>query len=178
MTRAQLEHAIRAIADIAQIDSVVVVGSQAILGTQPEAPPFLRRSIELDVIPGGSPERADQVEGALGELSQFHSTHGFYVQVLDEDAVKLPAGWRSRLFEVRNDGTRGAAGYCLDPSDLAASKLAAFRPKDLDFVRVMLEHRIISAEILERRLRELPRDAPVDRCLAWLRRTSADFSAE
>ena len=37
MTRAQLEHVIRA-AGIANVDDVVVIGSQAVLGEFPDAP--------------------------------------------------------------------------------------------------------------------------------------------
>jgi hypothetical protein len=38
MTRAQLEHIIRAAGTIADDDEVVVIGSQAILGEFPDAP--------------------------------------------------------------------------------------------------------------------------------------------
>lgn len=38
MTRAQLEHLIRAAAVIADEDQIVVIGSQAILGQFPDAP--------------------------------------------------------------------------------------------------------------------------------------------
>lgn len=43
MTRAQLEHLIRAAAAIADDDSIVVLGSQAILGQYPDAPESMRR---------------------------------------------------------------------------------------------------------------------------------------
>ena len=38
MNRRQLEHLIRAASTIAEDDEIIVVGSQAILGTYPEAP--------------------------------------------------------------------------------------------------------------------------------------------
>jgi hypothetical protein len=40
--------------------------------------------------------------------------------------------------KVQNEGTRQYIGYCLDPYDLAASKLAAGRDKDLAFVGELL----------------------------------------
>lgn len=49
MTREQLEHLIRAAADIADDDAIVVIGSQAILGQLPDAPPSMRISAEADV---------------------------------------------------------------------------------------------------------------------------------
>ena len=44
MTRAQLEHLLRAAATIADDDEIVVIGSQAILGQFPEAPGAAKRS--------------------------------------------------------------------------------------------------------------------------------------
>ena len=74
MTREQLEHLIRAAADIANTDEIVVIGSQAILGQFPDAPASMRISMEADVYPLNYPERADLIDGSIGELSPFHST--------------------------------------------------------------------------------------------------------
>ena len=78
MTRDQLEHAIRAACDVAEDSEVWVFGSQAILGEFPDAPEALRASIEVDMQPKNRPDKADLVDGALGEMSQFHKTHDFY----------------------------------------------------------------------------------------------------
>ena len=59
MTRAELEHLIRAAADLAQDDEIVVLGSQAILGQFPDAPATLRVSVEADLYPRHHPERAE-----------------------------------------------------------------------------------------------------------------------
>ncbi|MBY0276486.1 hypothetical protein K2Z84_14170 [Candidatus Binatia bacterium] len=66
MTRGELEHVIRAAADIAQDDDIVVIGSQSVLGQFPDAPPSPRISVEADVYPWHRPERAD-VEAAVAE---------------------------------------------------------------------------------------------------------------
>lgn len=79
MTRNQLEHAIRAACDVSEDTELWIFGSQAILGEFPNAHENLRASIEVDVQPKNRPEAVDYVDGALGELSQFHQTHGFYV---------------------------------------------------------------------------------------------------
>ena len=55
MTRDQLEHAIRAACDVAGDTEVIVFGSQAILGSYPDAPESLRASIEVDVQPKNYP---------------------------------------------------------------------------------------------------------------------------
>lgn len=61
--------------------------------------------------------------------------------------------------KVQNEGTRQYIGFCLDPCDLAASKLAAGREKDSAFVEGLLRHRIVTAEQLLGRIGLLPLDA-------------------
>lgn len=79
MTREQLEHAIRAACDVSGDTEIWIFGSQAILGQFPDAPENLRASIEVDVQPKNNPDKIDEIDGSLGELSLFHETHGFYV---------------------------------------------------------------------------------------------------
>ncbi len=157
MTREELEHAIRAACEIAEDDAVYVFGSQAILGQYPDAPALLRMSVEVDVCPRTRVDRVDAIDGAIGELSQFHETFGFYVHGLPiEEAAKLPPGWQDRAFSIRDAvTTRGKTGLCLEAHDLAASKLAAFRDKDRDFVRVLLQERLITSATLVARLKTL-----------------------
>ncbi|MGC4113972.1 MAG: hypothetical protein QM765_04800 [Myxococcales bacterium] len=149
MNRAQLEHIIRAAAVIADDDELVIVGSQAILGEHPDAPPEVLVSLEADVYPKHHPERADIIDGAIGELSQFHETFGYYAQGVGERTATLPADWEERLVPVRGPGTRGATGWCLETHDLAVSKLVAGRPKDLDFVRALIGHGLLDVKTLE-----------------------------
>lgn len=131
MKRTELEHAIRAACDVGGERVVIVFGSQAILGQYPDAPDALRQSMEADIAPGSGDEQAAlRIDGALGEGSPFHRTHGFYVHGLTIDAAILPNGWERRTVPVENAGTNGARGECIEAHDLAASKLAAFRDKD------------------------------------------------
>ena len=58
MTRADLEHIIRAAGTIADVSDIVVIGSQAVLGEFPDAPEELLVSNEADVFPRQHPERA------------------------------------------------------------------------------------------------------------------------
>jgi len=41
-------------------------------------PPIAFQSAEADVYPRNHPERADEIDAAIGELSRFHETHGYY----------------------------------------------------------------------------------------------------
>lgn len=47
MTRAELEHLIRAASTITDDDEILVIGSQAILGQFPDAPPSLLASMKV-----------------------------------------------------------------------------------------------------------------------------------
>ena len=112
MTRAELEHAIRAACDLTAETEMIVFGSQAILGQYPEATEELRQS----------------------------AAH-----------------------------------------DLAVSKLVAYRDKDRDFVRVLLQHELVKPWKLRQRIGRLP-TAPTDvdrrkRLLGWLDRTLKELGA-
>jgi hypothetical protein len=52
------------------------------------------------------------------------------------------------LFRLETPNTEGAVGWCLHPVDLAFSKLAAQRSKDLDFVGAMLRLKLIRRSAL------------------------------
>ena len=140
MRRSELEHVIRAAGRIARDREIVIVGSQAILGQFPDAPQALLASMEADVYPRNHPERADLIDGAIGEGSSFHEQFGYYAQGVSETTATLPKGWRKRLVSVRNPNTEGVEGLCLEVHDLAISKYVAGRPKDLAFTRALARH--------------------------------------
>jgi hypothetical protein len=89
-----LEHIIRAAATVADDRDIVVVGSQAILGQHPDAPRTLLVSRDADVFPRNHPERADLIEGALGEESYFDETYGYYAHAVGPPS--LPVSSRVR----------------------------------------------------------------------------------
>ena len=68
------------------------IGSQAILGRYPDAPPELLVSIEADVFPLDRPDASILIEGAIGERSIFHQTFGYYAHGVEETTAVLPAG--------------------------------------------------------------------------------------
>jgi hypothetical protein len=152
MKREDLEHIIRAACDIAADDAIVIIGSQSILGAFPAAPDELLVSDEADVFPVHHPERADLIDGTIGEGSPFHDTFGYYAQGVAEDTAILPRGWRDRLIVVRNANTRDYTGLCLEPHDLVLAKYLAGREKDLRFGRAALAHRLVRADVLLERL--------------------------
>ena len=171
MKRAELEHIIRAAAANADSDEIVIIGSQAILGSIPDPPAELCESIEADVFPKQKPEASILIDGAIGEESVFHRTFGYYAHGVGPDTAVLPAGALDRLVPIRNENTKGNTGWCLEPHDLAASKLVAGREKDIAFVSAMLKHEVINASSLRERLTMIPdreRAALAERRLAGI----------
>lgn len=161
MTRQQLEHLIRAAADIVEDDEIVVIGSQAILGQFPDAPEGMRVSVEADLFPLNHPERAEVIDGTIGELSPFHETFGYYAQGVGEDTARLPQGWKERLIVIQNENTRGVKGLCLEVHDLLVAKTVAGREKDLSFLEDAAKHHMADAEVLLRRLATVEADPAV-----------------
>ena len=152
MNRSQLEHIIRAAAGNADTTDIVIIGSQAILGTHPDAPDELLVSMEADVFPRDRPADSILIDGGIGERSVFHETFGYYAHGVDETTATLPEGWRDRLVPIRNETTRGATGWCLEVHDLAVSKLVAGREKDIAFIAALLRHKLAAPELVRERL--------------------------
>ncbi len=159
MRREELEHVIRAAAAISGEPEIVVIGAAALLGAVPEPPAELAQTLEADLYPLRHPELAEVIDGAIGELSTFHDTFRYYAHGVGPTTAILPDGWKDRLVRIQNAGTQQFVGFCLDPVDLAASKLAAGREKDAAFVQGLLRHGLVEAGLLGARIQRLPLDA-------------------
>ncbi len=156
MRREQLEHLIRAAGSIAGEDDILVIGSQAILGsyTEDDLPEVVTVSIEADVAFFQDPEerKADLVDGSIGEESPFQQTFGYYAQGVSVTTAVLPEGWRDRLVPLHNANTAGVTAYCLEAHDLCVAKLAAARPKDVVFCQALVAEGLVEPEVLLDRL--------------------------
>jgi hypothetical protein len=175
MTRAQLEHVIRASAAIAGVEDIVVIGSQAVLGAFPNAPEELLISHEADVFPMNHPEKGDLIDGSIGEGSPFQRSFGYYAHGVDDTTAILPRGWRDRLVPVTGTNTRDARGWCLEVHDLAIAKYIAGREKDLIYTRALARHGMTERSILMKRLADTT-IAGATRAVTEAR-IGADFSA-
>lgn len=161
MTREQLEHIIRAAGSITGEERIIIIGSQAILGSYPDAPVELQVSMEADTFPEGNPDKWDLIDGCIGELSPFHETYGYYAHGVSPETAILPRNWRDRLVPVASPATHGYTGLCLSPADLAISKLLAGREKDFRFVQTMLKEHLVSEQDILSLAPELEQDAQV-----------------
>lgn len=175
MRRSELEHAIRAATEIIRQEAVFIIGSQAILGsfTEDELPSEATLSEEVDVAPmkdDDAQSLTTELDAAIGEMSDFHETHGFHVQGVGRDTAVLPAGWTDRLVKVNNANTSNRTGLCLEPHDLCVAKLIAGRVKDHQFVGALVEHGLVNRELIaERLLTVVNDDIRQDRALSWIR---------
>ncbi len=150
MNRAQLAHALRAAADLLTESEFVVIGSAAILGSFPEMlmTDALMMSTEVDLLPPDDPaeEKAIALDGAQGELSQFHQLHGFYIDGVSVNTSRSPTGWEKRVVPFAPLTAEGAVGWCLSAADLVATKAVAGRTKDRRFVIAALRQRLTDAD--------------------------------
>ena len=96
MTREQLEHTIRAVADITGKHRLIVIGSQAILGQFPDAPEELLISREADIYAPESPELSELITGTIGEGTHFERTHTYFARAAEPkgppDRARTPRG--------------------------------------------------------------------------------------
>ena len=125
MNRQQLEHVIRAAADVTGIRDLVVIGSQAVLGTYPhrelpyEATVSNEADVAIDVVLAHLADEidesalADQIDGALGLGSAFANANGYHADGVEVATAVLTPGWRDRLVPLIAESASGpAVGWC------------------------------------------------------------------
>jgi hypothetical protein len=161
MKRDDLEHVLRAAGAITGVSTWVIVGSQAILGSVPNAPAELLVSQEVDLYAPADEAASDLVDGSIGEKSPFHESFGYYAHGVGEETAILPSRWRERAVAIQTPFTGGVIGICPEPADLAVSKLAAWREKDQEYVRVLVEREIVSVDQILARLGEVDEETAI-----------------
>jgi hypothetical protein len=168
MKRTQLVHVLRAAAEISGEKSFVLVGSQAVLLLLDEPDGRLTLSEEIDLYPALSPDKADQIDGAIGALSRFHDEFGYHADGVSPDTAVMPADWMSRAsLHYFGDIT----AICPDLHDLCVSKCVAGRQKDAEFVQALFEQGHLNIGTLVARIHGLDADRhPLATIEAWARR--------
>lgn len=159
MRQAQLARLLALSSLLGERADLLVIGSQAILGTVPESklPPEAVLSVEADItFLDGDEEKADRVDVMLGEDSKFHRDFGYYAQGVGVTTASLPKGWRQRLVRFPVDLPEGAVAYCPDLHDLLAAKLVPMREKDLVYATALVRAGLIDLGLLEDRIGDLP----------------------
>lgn len=166
MRREDFEHVIAAAAEVSGEREIVVVGSQAILGSVPDPPQSMLFSMEADVYPLHDPAKAEEIDGNLGDGSYFHATYGYFAHGVGPETAKAPEGWQERLVSLEipprvGQGT-GAVALCMEIHDLLLAKSVAGRERDWEFVRAAIAAGLVQVEELLRRIADLS-EPPADR---------------
>ena len=175
MNRDQLAHLLRAVADATSETDILVIGSQAILGSHEEfeLPEEATLSMEADLGFFDDPEdeKSDQIDGVVGEMSRFYESFGFYGHGVSVTTAVVPDGWRERLVPFSSPMTGAAHGWCLEPHDLAVSKLVRGDPKDYRFADALVRADYLDPGVLVDRLASTQGidDATRARISRWVR---------
>lgn len=179
MRREDLEHVLHAAADVTGENEFVVIGSQAVLGERPDAPAALVVSMEADIYPAAAPDKADLIDGALGDGSQFHRTFGYYAHGVGPETAKAPDGWQGRLHRATVPARVGShrqplAALCLEVHDLVLAKCVAGRERDWEFAAAALAASLVDLDTLVKRAATLPVPAAAKRMIVTRLRAQAD----
>ncbi|MFN7563223.1 MAG: DUF6036 family nucleotidyltransferase [Prosthecobacter sp.] len=138
---------------------VFVFGSGAVSALHQDLSAHLRRSIDVDFSPIGKPVLyfdSKFVDQYGGPESDFFAENGFYIDYVVQDLLRCtPPGWRERVTIL--DLAPGLRGHFLDAHDIAYNKLWAGRPKDIAWVKGLLQTGIITLL----RLQELHASNPI-----------------
>ena len=132
-----------------------MIGSQALYASIPgPLPPVAALSVEADIAALDDPheQKADLIDGSIGEGSMFHTTFGYYAQGVIETTAVLPRGWQKRLVRYETPSTNGVVAWCLDIHDLWISKAIAYRLKDREYCAALMDEGLVDPATLIRRL--------------------------
>lgn len=160
MRKADFDHVIASAAVICGEEEIVVIGSQSIWGSVEHPPEEMLRSLEADIYPRRDPSRAEEIDGQMGDGSQFQRTYGYYAHGVGPETAKAPVGWEERLVVVevlRRPGEKGhVRALCLERHDLILAKCVAGRERDWDFTKVALSAGIVELDHLLAPVDDLP----------------------
>jgi len=156
MTKHEFEDLLRQAGEVARDFDFFLIGSQALRGTCPAIPRDFPKTIEADLYPRHHPQAWMILREKLGSDSTFSRRNGYYLDCTDPGLATLPEGWTERLIPFRTPRTGGVTAWCLEPHDLFASKLVAWRKKDQQFLRAMLLHKFAKPAVVLRRIEDLP----------------------
>lgn len=150
MLRSEIQVALEAAAKISFHREFVIAGSLSVLGYKEVPPEMMSLSIDIDFFPLGDQAHVQEVAQALGEDSEFHESHGYYLDPISVNILVLPVGWMERLVQIQL-GTVQA--YFLDVNDTAISKYVRSADNDYRWIDAGYEAGILDLEKIDARAR-------------------------
>lgn len=175
--RDDLLHAARSVAEHFSAERVIIVGSQAILLTWPDAPVVMKITPEIDIYPENNRdwearnpgfEASEEISVLFGEMSQFHERFGFYLDGVDENTARMPPDWlnHAETMEIDVYG-RTAVVVCPSIEDVIVAKLHRLAEKDVTFIKACAEVRPMDrVRILQRFRATGPDQVLIDRAVS------------
>lgn len=150
MLRKEIQVALEAAAKISPHRHFVIAGSLSVLGFKEVPPEMMSMSIDIDFFPLQDPGHVAEIAAALGEYSEFHEQHGYYLDPISPALPVLPTGWRDRMKEVQ---LGEVFAYFLDVHDIAISKYARSAENDFRWLDAGYMDGILSIDTIAARAR-------------------------
>jgi hypothetical protein len=157
----KVDHILRAAGAATGRTRFVLVGSAAIFAWETIVPPdmAMTREVDLfayDVDPATAESIAFEIDGSLGQASQFDQTYGYYCDGVGPDTAILPTDWEVRAKEYASPTTGGVTAVVPHPDDIALAKLCAGREKDNVWLRAAIQGGIVDPSKIRGRMHKLP----------------------
>lgn len=157
----KVDHILRAAGAATGQKRFVLIGSAAIFAWETIVPPdmAMTREVDLfayDVDPTTAESIAFELDGSLGQASQFDETYGYYCDGVGPDTAILPTDWESRAKDYVSAATEGVTAIVPHPDDIALAKLCAGREKDIAWLRAAVRAGIADLSNIRARIARLP----------------------
>ncbi|HWF01793.1 MAG TPA: DUF6036 family nucleotidyltransferase [Caulobacteraceae bacterium] len=164
----KVDHILRAAGAATGQKLFVLIGSAAIFAWQTIVPAEMAMTREVDLfaydVDAATAESiAFEIDGSLGQASQFDATYGYYCDGVGPDTAILPTDWQTRAKEYLSPGTEGVKAIVPHPDDIALAKLCAGREKDYSWLVAAIRGGMIEPSAMRERLDRLPADRTPDR---------------
>lgn len=165
MGRDKVDHVLRAAGALTHRNRFVLIGAAAIFAWREIVPPELSLTRDVDLFALDVPDDeadsiADELDGSLGQASQFDDTYGYYCDGVGPETAILPTDWRDRAKEYASPNTGGVTALVPHPDDIGLAKLCAGRPKDIDWLAAAARNALVDLDRIEARFGLLPKDRP------------------
>lgn len=162
----KVDHILRAAGEVTGRSRFVLIGSAAVFAWRQIVPEDMTATREVDLFACDvDPQEADRIavelDGSLGQASQFDQSFGFYCDGVGPETAILPTDWEDRSIEYSNAKTGGVTAIVPHLNDIAISKLCAGREEDFDWLGAALAADIIDLEEMRRLFARLPAHRPI-----------------
>src|SRR5947207_1284801 len=105
MRRERIHHILRAAANVTGESQFVLIGSAAVILRMKHVPLDMTETYEADIYALAAENvelTSEQIDGSIGQGSQFHNEFGYYGDGVSPTTAKMPIDWKERAIEYTN----------------------------------------------------------------------------